>query len=96
MVVAVEVGKFWVEVAPVFGMVFVTADSALFPEMLLSLQTSTFPPAVVLTVAPTLLNIVVASAPSNHSVHPAIDVGSKSHMLLDASATAPYCAITSR
>jgi hypothetical protein len=96
MVVAVDVGKFGVVAALVFGMMFVTADWALFPEMLLSLQTTTSPPAVVLTVAPELLNMVVASAPSNHNVHPAIEVGSKFHMFLEASATAPYCAITSR
>jgi hypothetical protein len=96
MVVSVDLGKFALVVVPVFAMMFVTSDRALFPEMLLSLQTTTFPPAVVLTVAPELLNMVLESAPSNHNVHPAIEVGSKFHMFLEASATAPYCAITSR
>jgi hypothetical protein len=87
MVVAVDVGKFAEVVAPVFAIVFVTADWALLPETLLSFQTTTFPPEVVLTVAPELLNIVFASAPSNHKQHPPIVVGSKSHIFFDTGNT---------
>jgi hypothetical protein len=87
MVVAVDVGKFAEVVAPVFAMVFVIADWALFAETLLSFQTTTFPPAVVLILAPELLNIVFASAPSNHNVHPPIVVGSKSHIFFDTGNT---------
>jgi hypothetical protein len=61
--------------------------------MLLSFQTTTFPPAVVLTLAPESLNMVLESAPSNHNVHPAIEVGSKFHIFFDASATTPYWAM---
>jgi hypothetical protein len=83
MVVAVDVGKFAEVVAPVFAMVFVIADWALFADMLLSFQTRTFPPLVAGVVPAVSLKTVLASAPSNHNVHPAIEVGSKSHIFSD-------------
>jgi hypothetical protein len=63
---------------------------AVPPDTLLFFQTATEPPTVDWIVPDVSLNIVFASAPSNHNVQPAIEVGSKFQIFF----LKTYCAIS--